>query len=101
MSGAESMAEAENDYSHELAIALGYAPSEDVAPRVLAAGQGDLAARIRELAAESGVALHEDEELASLLARVPSGDEIPPELYPVVAEIFAFLWALSAKLEQH
>ena len=86
-------------YSQELAIALGYAPSDDVAPRVLAAGQGDLAERIRELAQDSGVALHEDEELASLLARVPTGDEIPPELYPVVAEIFAFLWTLSAKLE--
>ena len=88
------------DYSNELAIALGYAPSEDIAPRVLAAGQGELANKIRELAAQSGVELHEDEELASLLARVPSGSEIPPELYPVVAEIFAFLWALSAKLER-
>ncbi len=82
-------------YQRELAVALGYRPGSDLAPRVLAAGQGGLARRIRQLARDAGVELQEDEELAGLLARIPAGEEIPAELFPAVAQIFAFLYRLT------
>ena len=36
--------------NRDLAIALGYRPDDDAAPRVLAKGQGDWARRIRAIA---------------------------------------------------
>ncbi len=78
-----------------LAIALGYRPGTDLAPLVLATGDGRIARRIRAIAEAEGVPIHEDAELAALLEHVPLAAEIPPPLYPAIAEIFAFLWSLS------
>ncbi len=78
-----------------LAIALGYQPEADLAPRVLATGEGVLARRLRQVAERHGVPIHDDSELATLLSQVPVREEIPPELFPAIAEIFAFLYALG------
>ena len=61
------------------------------APRVMAAGSGDLARRIVEAAREAGVAVREDAALADALARLELQAEVPPELWSAVAE--ALVWA--------
>ena len=77
------------------AIALGYDPNQDNAPRVIASGKGAVAERIIEKAAENDIPVHEDDKLADTLARLEIGDAIPPELYEVVAEILVFVDAMD------
>ncbi len=72
------------------AIALAYNPGEE-APKILAAGKGQLAERIIEKAKEADVPLYRDDKLADTLSRLEIGDMIPPELYKVVAEILVFV----------
>ncbi|MGE3165477.1 MAG: EscU/YscU/HrcU family type III secretion system export apparatus switch protein [Planctomycetota bacterium] len=81
--------------NRQLAVALGYQPESDAAPRVLAAGRGAVAQRIQIEAQRHGVPLRTEPELAEFLAQVPVSDEIPEELYPAVAEILAFLLHLD------
>jgi flagellar biosynthesis protein len=79
----------------DLAIALNY--DGENAPRLTAKGRGELAQRIMELAEQHQVPLHEDRELAALLAQIPLGEEIPEALYRAVAEVIAFAYLLSGK----
>jgi len=83
----------------EFAAALKYKRESDNAPRLTAKGRGELAKRIIETAKKQGVPVKEDKDLASLLALSDIGDEIPPELYKVVAEIFAFLYKINSQLK--
>jgi flagellar biosynthesis protein len=80
----------------DVAIALRYDGNN--APQITATGRSELAERILELAEEHDVPLHEDPELAALLAQVPLGEEIPEALYRAVAEVIAFAYLLSGKL---
>ncbi|MEW8286999.1 MAG: EscU/YscU/HrcU family type III secretion system export apparatus switch protein [Candidatus Thiodiazotropha endolucinida] len=80
----------------DLAIALKY--DGENAPHLTAKGRGELADRILALADEHAIPLHEDAELAALLAQIPLGDEIPESLYRAVAEVIAFAYLLSGKL---
>jgi flagellar biosynthesis protein len=81
----------------ELAIALGYRVDEESAPRVLATGEGWLARKIQEIAKAHGIPREADADLATILAQCPLHSEIPSELYPAVAEIFAFLHLLGRR----
>jgi flagellar biosynthesis protein len=78
-----------------LAVALHY--SGKGAPRVVAKGGGHVADRIIEKAREHNVPLEEDPALASVLAKVDLGREIPRELYVAVANVLAFAWMLAGK----
>lgn len=76
-----------------LAIALKYDPKEANAPLVLAKGQGNLAGKIKEIAAEHRIAIVENRPLAqTLFAAVDVGEEIPPQFYQAVAEVLAFVF---------
>jgi flagellar biosynthesis protein len=77
--------------SARVAAALAYDPAADAAPRLVAAGRGPLAERIVAVAAENGVAVRENGELAEVLAALDLGQTIPVALYAAVAEILAFL----------
>ncbi|MBR1670078.1 MAG: EscU/YscU/HrcU family type III secretion system export apparatus switch protein [Butyrivibrio sp.] len=77
------------------AVALGYDPNEDGAPKVIASGKGALAERIIEEARENKIPVHEDDKLADTLSRLEIGKMIPPELYEVVAEILVFVDAMD------
>lgn len=83
------------------AVAIAYDP-DDSAPRILAAGKGQLADRIIESAKENEVPLYKDHKLADTLSRLEIGEMIPPELYSVVAEILVFvddMDRMKAKIE--
>ncbi len=72
------------------AVALQYEKGYD-APKVIATGKGIIAEKIIEKAGQNNVPLYKDEKLAGSLSSLEIGDEIPPELYEVVAEILAFV----------
>lgn len=80
------------------AVALDYARQAGGAPRIVAKGRGEIAERIVELAAEHGVPLETNADLAELLGACDVGDEIPDELYVVVAELLRYLYALNGEL---
>jgi flagellar biosynthesis protein len=73
------------------AAALRYDPQRDSAPVLTAYGEGFLAERIVSAAQESGVPVKPDSSLVDMLARIGIGDEIPEELYEVVAKILLFI----------
>jgi flagellar biosynthetic protein FlhB len=76
-------------------VALRY-DSDHPAPIVVAKGQDILALRIRELAAERGVAVVPDPPLArSLYASVEVGRMIPEELYQAVAQLLAYVYRVA------
>ncbi len=81
------------------AVALRYQTEEgDAAPRVLAKGADHLALRIREVAQQHDIPLYEDPPLArALYAQVEVDEEIPIQLYEVVAKVIAFVMDMKRK----
>jgi len=80
------------------AAALKYRHGIDRAPKVVAKGKGILAERIIELARQHNIPLHPDPELVEILSTLELDQEIPPELYRVVAEILAFIYRTSKQM---
>ncbi len=79
-----------------LAVALEYERGTRDAPRVVAKGRGEVARRIVEIAAESGVHIDANGPLAEALAGVNLDEPIPIELYEAAAEIIGFVLRASA-----
>ncbi|MCW3475095.1 EscU/YscU/HrcU family type III secretion system export apparatus switch protein [Limobrevibacterium gyesilva] len=80
------------------AVALAYDRAGGGAPKVVAKGVDDVAARIREVAQRSRVPLVANPPLARALYRVALDAEIPAEHYKAVAEIVAYVWRLSGRV---
>ncbi|WP_124951087.1 flagellar biosynthesis protein FlhB [Sulfuriferula thiophila] len=79
------------------AVALKYADGAMRAPIVVAKGADEVAAKIRELAAEHNIPTLEAPPLARALYRhAELGTEIPEALYTAVAEILAYVFQLRA-----
>ena len=75
-----------------LAVAIMYNPGETGAPVVVAKGADFLAERIKEEAIKHHILIRENVFVArSLYATCDIGEEIPPEMYEVVATILADL----------
>jgi len=66
-------------------------------PIVSAKGFGELADEIIALAKEKGILIHQDEALANMLSKLELGEEIPKELYFVIAELIAFSYVVRGK----
>ncbi|MCI8453414.1 MAG: type III secretion protein [Lachnospiraceae bacterium] len=79
-----------NDVLNKKAVALSYDESKNAAPVVVASGMGYLAERMVELARESGVPIYEDNSLATMLAQLQLGSEIPAELYQAIVSIYIY-----------
>jgi len=74
-----------------VAVALKWSRAKGSAPACVAKGEGELALKIREIAATAGVPLHEDPPTArALLATVVIGREIHPDHYRAVAAAIRF-----------
>ena len=78
------------------AAALKYSPDSNRAPKIIALGKGEVAEKILETAKGSDVPVYEDASLAHTLSLMHIGDEVPPELYEVVAEILVFVSKLDS-----
>lgn len=82
-----------------VAVALRYDKARSSAPRVVAKGADEVAARIRAEAAKHQVPMVEDRPLArAVYAACEVGDQIPQELYVAVARLLAFVYSLSPAL---
>ena len=79
------------------AVALVYDTKKDNAPRVVASGRGLMAEKILEIARENHLPIKDDPILAEALSQVDLNQVIPPELYAVVAEVFAFVYRVRKK----
>lgn len=78
-------------------MALGYDVDKDSVPKVVAKGAGKTAARIIELAQEHNIPVRKDEDLVLALSQLDLGEVIPPELYPAVAEILAYVYRMNGR----
>jgi flagellar biosynthesis protein len=89
-------------YSDEIrrAIALGYEPGSDRAPKVLAKGLGQIAEAILAIARKHEIHIHQDSALARSLYILELGQEIPEEFYVAVAEVLAFIYRVDKELRR-
>lgn len=79
------------------AVALKYEKYKDNAPKVVAKGSGVIAEKIIEVAKNHGVYIKEDPTLVNLLSGLELYEEIPEDLYKVVAEIFVLIYKAKQK----
>jgi len=79
------------------AVALKYQPESDSAPRIIAKGQGELAGKIIAIARDHGIHIHEDPNMVELLSQLDLKEEIPADLYVVIAELLAFVYGVNRK----
>ncbi len=80
------------------AVAIKYDAIKNTAPKVLAKGADELAQKIKSVARENNIPIHEDRELARALYRICDiGDEIPSSLFKAVAQVLAYIYQLKNK----
>ncbi len=80
-----------------VAVALKY-QADRGAPRVVAKGAGEVAAKLRALAEEARVPMVQDIPLARALhSSCELGQEVPAQLFTAVARVLAFVMQLSAR----
>ncbi|EZP75133.1 hypothetical protein H839_16573 [Parageobacillus genomosp. 1] len=63
----------------------------DRAPTVVAHGRGYVAEKIIELAKQNHIPIEEDVSLVQQLLDIDLGENIPPQLYAVIAEILVLI----------
>jgi len=79
------------------AVALQYDAQINNAPTVIAKGKGRLAEKIIEMAEQKKIHIHHDESLANILLQLDILEEIPSELYQIIAQVFMFIYELDQK----
>lgn len=79
----------------KIATALKYDEKTNAAPKLIAKGQNEVAERILELAKQHNIPIKEDKDLVAILNTLDLEQEIPLEVYSIVAEIFAFLYNIN------
>ncbi|MGI5837861.1 MAG: EscU/YscU/HrcU family type III secretion system export apparatus switch protein [Chloroflexota bacterium] len=77
------------------AVALRYDPAVASAPKVVASGSGLVAEEILKLARQHNVPVKDDPLLVQALMKLEIGETIHPQLYRMVAEVFAWLFRLD------
>ena len=78
------------------ALALSYKRGVDSAPKITAKGRGALADKILAIARENNIPIKQDKTLLDALYRLEINEEIPEELYRVVAEVLAFIYRMNS-----
>ena len=80
------------------AVAIKYDKEKAEAPYVLAKGADYVATTIKEAAKEHKIEIVENKPLARMLYyNVEIGEQIPPELYQMVAEVLAYVYSVKNK----
>ncbi|MCL4322272.1 MAG: EscU/YscU/HrcU family type III secretion system export apparatus switch protein [Deltaproteobacteria bacterium] len=88
------------NYKNIKASALRYDKEKEDAPILIAKGQGKIAEKIIEIANKENIPVVKNKALADILDKLDIYDEIPPELYKVVARLFAFIYKLNEKASE-
>lgn len=79
------------------AIALQDRSLEKQLPTILAAGRGNLAEKILQLAFENDIKVREDSDLAEMLAKIEIDSPIPSEAFAAVAEILSYIYRANGQ----
>lgn len=66
-------------------------------PEITAAGRGELARQIIEIAYQNGVKVREDANLAEILARFELDSPVPTEALMAVGEILAYVYQANGE----
>ncbi|MEJ8544083.1 EscU/YscU/HrcU family type III secretion system export apparatus switch protein [Brevibacillus borstelensis] len=74
-----------------MAAVIRYDQEKDFVPTVIAQGRGHLAEKIISMAKDNDIPLQEDSLLVKNLIDMDLGENIPPQLYSVVAEILLLI----------
>lgn len=82
----------------KVATALKYDRHKDDVPKLVAKGLGIIAENIIETAEEHDIPIYQDEKLSRQLYNLSLGEEIPPELYEIVAEVLVFIARMDKKV---
>ena len=64
---------------------------------VVASGHGAVARQIIEIAAQHGIAIRQDADLAEVLAVLETDSPIPPEVMAIVAEILGYVYRANSE----
>jgi len=84
-----------DEFNDKKAIALQYDKEINNAPKVVAKGSRYLADEIINIATKYDIPIKKDEDMASMLEQIEVNQEIPPQMYKAVAEIFSFIYGLT------
>jgi flagellar biosynthesis protein len=84
-----------SDHDVDQALALFYDGGN--APVITENRYGKAANKLVELALDAGIPIYENPQLLEQLSDLSVGDNIPPELYRLVAEILAFAFHMQGK----
>lgn len=82
----------------KVATALKYDRGVDDVPKLVAKGLGLVAENIVKTGEEHDIPVYKDERLSQQLYNLSLGEEIPPELYEVVAEVLVFIAKMDNKV---
>jgi flagellar biosynthesis protein len=77
------------------ATALHYDMDKNNAPKLVAKGEKYLAQKIIDVAKKHNIPIKEDKDMVELLSKLEINQEIPPNMYKAIAEIFSFVYKLS------
>jgi len=79
------------------AAVLRYDSSTDKAPVVIAQGKGHVARQIIEMAKAHDIPMQEDPLLVENLIDMDLGENVPPQLYSVIAEVLLMIEDMEKK----
>ena len=98
---ADQAPDTDSDSTHiKEAVGLSYDEANRRTPVVSSKGEGAMADAIIAMANELGIYVHQDEQLLNELKCLKEGEEIPRELFEVIAQILAFSYLLQGKTPQ-
>lgn len=86
--------------TRKTAIAINYDKAAMAAPKLVAKGSGVIAERLIEVARENGIPVVEDKVLVETLDQLNVNQQIPPELYQVVAEILVSVYRADETMKK-
>lgn len=90
-----------NNFSYKkTAVVINYNKEKDTAPKIIAKGKGILAEKIIEIAKQNNIPIYEDPDLIEVLSKLDLGQEIPPQLYKLIAEVLIYVYKSNNKINK-
>lgn len=85
-----------------LAVALTYQHGQSTAPKVVAKGAGDLAHKMRQIAAKHGIPVVQNKALArTLFKEVDYDGFVPEKIFPQIAKIMVWAYTMRNQKRPH
>lgn len=81
----------------KVAVALEDGADDGGTPLIKAAGRGEIAEKILQLAFENNIKVREDSALAEMLVKVELDSPIPSEAFMAVAEILTYVYRANGQ----